>query len=81
MLGSFFIGNNNVHDLIKVIRHLYYIFAGTMQCFVFAIFLSEIIDQKDLLLYSISRTLHRFLANSVRCKFHLKRAGAIYENI
>lgn len=54
MLGSFFIGNNNVHDLIKVIRHLYYIFAGTMQCFVFAIFLSEIIDQKDLLLYSIS---------------------------
>lgn len=54
MLGSFFIGNNNVHDHIKIFRHLYCIFAGIVQCFIFAIFPSEIIDQKDLLLHSIN---------------------------
>lgn len=51
---SFFIRNNSVHDHIKIFRYLYWIFAGNMQCFIFRIFPSEIIDQKDLLLHNIS---------------------------
>jgi len=82
LLGSFFIENNGVHDHIIKFKHFYCIFACTVQCYIFAIFPSDFIDQKRLLPDSISHYTVKhwalFWQSEVYVSSH--RAISAYEN-
>lgn len=44
MLGSTFMENNDVHDDIIMIRYFYYIFACSVQWYIFTVFPSDFRD-------------------------------------